>query len=114
MRQGATQVGELHMNRRMGTLKWGCIREPVMGDGVPPCACKGGGCASGVAHEWKGACKRKLVHQCFDGLLDPPCASWDNTLKLASCHVHTPCLNPLQSPNRVITSKQESSTSLAS
>ncbi len=76
MRQGATQVGELHMNRRMGTLKWGCIREPVMGDGVPPCACKGGGCASGVAHEWKGACKRKLVHQCFDGLLDPPWTSW--------------------------------------
>src|SRR6266702_1292896 len=54
------------------------------------------------------------VHQCFDGLLDPPWTSWYNTLKLASCHVHRPCLNPLQSPHRVITSKQESSTSLVS
>src|SRR6266702_7276445 len=48
------------------------------------------------------------------GQLVPAGASWYNTLKLASCHVHRPCLNPLQSPHRVITSKQESSTSLAS
>src|SRR6266702_2341191 len=63
-------------------------------------------------------------HQCFDRLLDPPWtswgqlgpagASWYNTLKLASCHVHRPCPNPLQSPHRVMTSKQESSTSLVS
>ena len=46
--------------------------------------------------------------------IGPAGASWYNTLKLASCHVHRPCLNPLQSPHRVITSKQESSTSLAS
>src|SRR6266702_7516690 len=46
--------------------------------------------------------------------LVPAGASWYNTLKLASCHVHRPCLNPLQPPHRVITSKQESSTSLAS
>src|SRR6266571_4095387 len=55
-----------------------------------------------------------IVHQCFDGLLDPPWtswgqlvpagASWYNTLKLASCHVHRPCPNPLQSHHRVMTS----------
>src|SRR6266702_8630265 len=48
------------------------------------------------------------------GQLVPAGASWYNTLKLASCHVHRPCPNPLQSPHRVMTSKQESSTSLAS
>src|SRR6266702_720523 len=48
------------------------------------------------------------------GQLVPAGASWYNTLKLASCHVHRPCLNPLQSPHRVMTSKQESSTSLVS
>src|SRR6266702_3048694 len=48
------------------------------------------------------------------GQLVPAGASWYNTLKLASCHVHRPCPNPLQSPHRVITSKQESSTSLVS
>src|SRR6266702_2259873 len=46
--------------------------------------------------------------------LGPAGASWYNTLKLASCHVHRPCPNPLQSPHRVMTSKQESSTSLVS
>src|SRR6266702_789625 len=48
------------------------------------------------------------------GQLVPAGASWYNTLKLASCHVHRPCPNPLQSPHRVMTSKQESSTSLVS
>ncbi len=57
----------------------------------------------------------KLIHQCFDRSLDPPWtslgqlgpagASWYNTLKLASCHVHRPCPNPLQSPHRAMTSK---------
>jgi len=32
-------------------------------------------------------------------------ASWYNTLKLASCHVHRRCPNPLQSPYKVMTSK---------
>src|SRR6266571_5559234 len=39
------------------------------------------------------------------GQLVPAGASWYNTLKLASCHVHRPCPNPLQSPHRVMTSK---------
>ncbi len=39
------------------------------------------------------------------GQLVPAGASWYNTLKLASCHVHRPCPNPLQSPHRAMTSK---------
>src|SRR6266702_3714367 len=38
-------------NRRVGAPKWGCEREPGMGDSAPLHACKGGGCASRVACE---------------------------------------------------------------
>ncbi len=43
-------------NGRVGAPKWGCKKEPATGDSVPLHVCKGRGCVSRVACEWKGAC----------------------------------------------------------